>query len=338
MANIFLTRKCNLKCPYCFADEFVNKDNEEITIENFKAAVEFIKTAPGERVGLIGGEPTTHSKFHEILKILQEDENVKIVTLFTNGIGIDKSIDFLKDKKFGMLVNCNSSKDIGEHAFNKLKNNIRLLKEEKIDFNIGINLYSDKLDYNYIFDLLEIGEKKTLRFATALPNDYKEETSNVLEDFFKFKPYLFKFFNDCFERNIVPTSDCNFIPTCLLDIEDKKTLLKINKLAQENKVIDTVRSAHTCIPVIDILPDLTAIRCFGMSKYEKVEIAKLKTLNNAIKYFFNNVDIYARAVQLSNDCGDCKSRYLGKCGVCFTYKIKQIQKLKDMTEFKNFNS
>ena len=33
MANIFLTRKCNLKCPYCFADEFVNKKNEEVTLE-----------------------------------------------------------------------------------------------------------------------------------------------------------------------------------------------------------------------------------------------------------------------------------------------------------------
>ena len=33
MANIFLTKKCNLKCPYCFADEFVNKDNQEIYTE-----------------------------------------------------------------------------------------------------------------------------------------------------------------------------------------------------------------------------------------------------------------------------------------------------------------
>lgn len=326
MANIFLTRKCNLKCPYCFADEFVNKDKEEISIENFKVALNFIKTDPDERIGLIGGEPTVHSKFNEFLEILQQDCDINGVIIYTNGIETDKSIELLRDKKFRLLVNCNSPKDIGEHSFNKLKNNIKMLQKENINFNLGINLYSDKLDYNYIFDLLEIGEKKTLRFATALPNDYKEETSNVLEDFFKFKPFLFKFFNSCIERNIVPTSDCNFIPNCLLDIEDKRTLIKIKMLADKNKTVNTLASTHTCSPAIDILPDLTAIRCFGLSKYKKIEISKFKNIENLRKYFFNKIDIYARTTELSEKCENCPERYLEKCGVCFTYKIKQIEK------------
>ena len=54
MANIFLTRKCNLKCPYCFASEFVNKENEEVTLENFKKIVDFIKKNGTKRIGLIG--------------------------------------------------------------------------------------------------------------------------------------------------------------------------------------------------------------------------------------------------------------------------------------------
>ena len=53
MANIFLTRKCNLKCPYCFADEFVNKKNEEVTLENFEKILNFIKKDGTSRIGLI---------------------------------------------------------------------------------------------------------------------------------------------------------------------------------------------------------------------------------------------------------------------------------------------
>lgn len=326
MANIFLTRKCNLKCPYCFADEFVNKDNEEISIENFKTALNFIKTDPNEAIGLIGGEPTIHSKFHELLGILQQDDAVKKVLIYTNGIEIDKSIEIFKNKKFGLLVNCNSPKDIGEHSFNKLKNNIQLLKNENVDFALGINLYSDKMDYNYIFDLLEISKNKSLRFSTALPNDYKEKTSKVLKDFLKFKPFIFQFFNSCIERSIIPYSDCNFIPNCILNIEDKRTLINLKKLAETYNVEDTLTSVRTCVPVIDILPDLTAIRCFGLSKYKKVEISKFKHIQNLRKYFFNKIDIYARATELSGNCKDCKERYLEKCGVCFTYKIKQIEK------------
>ena len=40
MANIFLTSKCNLACPYCFANEFVNKENEEITIEKMLEVIQ----------------------------------------------------------------------------------------------------------------------------------------------------------------------------------------------------------------------------------------------------------------------------------------------------------
>lgn len=67
MANIFLTRKCNLKCPYCFADEFVNQKNQDVTLENFKKILNFIKVDKTSKVGLIGGEPTLHPKFNEIL-------------------------------------------------------------------------------------------------------------------------------------------------------------------------------------------------------------------------------------------------------------------------------
>lgn len=42
MANIMLTDVCNLRCPYCFANEFVNVDKNEISEQNFKKAVDFI--------------------------------------------------------------------------------------------------------------------------------------------------------------------------------------------------------------------------------------------------------------------------------------------------------
>ena len=131
MANIFLTKKCNLKCPYCFADEFVNKDNQEISIENFKKALNFIKTNPLERIGLIGGEPTIYSNFHEILQIINNDKEINQVIVYTNGIEIDKYIESLENEKFNLLINCNCEKDIGKTNFDKLKNNISILKKFK---------------------------------------------------------------------------------------------------------------------------------------------------------------------------------------------------------------
>ncbi len=326
MANIFLTKKCNLKCPYCFADEFVNKDNQEISIENFKKALNFIKTNPLERIGLIGGEPTIYSNFHEILQIINNDKEINQVIVYTNGIEIDKYIESLENEKFNLLINCNCEKDIGKTNFDKLKNNISILKKfKKNKFDIGINLYSKELDYTFIYELLELAELKRLRFSISIPNDSKEKTIDVINGFKDFKPFLFQFFNECLEKNILPYNDCNSLPNCILTTEDMKILLKIDNLGKKYNYKDTIiRSMNTCKPVIDILPDLTSVRCFGLSKYEKVPISNFKNIESLRKYFFNKIDIYARITKISNNCNSCNYDYLEKCGYCLTYKLKKM--------------
>ena len=35
MANIALLNRCNLRCPYCFADSYVGSEGDDITIDTF---------------------------------------------------------------------------------------------------------------------------------------------------------------------------------------------------------------------------------------------------------------------------------------------------------------
>ncbi len=332
MANIFLTSKCNLKCPYCFADEFVNKSFSEISVENFKKAVEFIKTNPNNRIGLIGGEPTLHPHFRDFIKMLKDDEQIKLVTIFTNGLEIDKFIEDIKHEKFNVLINCNPPSDIGEERFEKLKNNIKLLqKEPKEKYDLSFNLYSNETNYHYIFELLKILDKHNLRFSTAIPNVSKENTEDILQSFKDIKPYVFQFFEDCIKNEIVPTNDCNSFPDCFYTVEDKKVLIKINMIAKKYSIPnDFITTCHSCTPVIDILPDLNAVRCFSMSKYMKAPISDFKNTDNLYKYFYNKIDNFARVCYVSKDCDECKLRLLDKCGICYTYKIHKMQKVKDI--------
>ncbi len=328
MANIFLTKKCNLKCQYCFADEFVNKSNEEYTIEDFKKVVSFIKTNKEEKIGLIGGEPTLYPYFKEVLSILNEDKDIENYIIYTNGIEIDKYINEIINSKVQLLINCNSPKDIGRN-FDKLKENINLLVSKNFfDFTLGINLYSSDLDYNYIFELLEIAKKHNLRFSTALPNSNKENTVNALENFIEFKPYLFSFLNDCCSREIIPTNDCNAIPSCLLDNKDKQLLIRMKILADKYKLPSTIITNRTCSPVIDILPGLEAVRCFGFSKSLRVPISKFKNIQSMRRYFYNMIDIYASLSFETKECEACTSRLYDKCGLCYTYKMRKIDELK----------
>lgn len=329
MPNIFLTGKCNLKCSYCFADEFVNKANEEISLENFNTALNFIKTGLNPRIGLIGGEPLLHSEIDKILDILNNDNLIYKYLIYTNGIEIDKHIDKLSNKKTHIIINCNSPIDIGDEKYNKIKDNITELVKYKTpeDIVLGINLYSKNLDYTYIYNLMDIVANKKLRISTALPNTDKEQTQSVLEYFKDIKDYLFKFYKESYERGIILEHDCNGFPDCLLENEDKELLIKayIMSIKKSNEYVLPLK----CMPVIDIFPDLTAVRCFGLAKYKKISIKNFKSLESLKKYFYNTIDAFANLCFESEKCLECNSRIHEKCNICFTYKMKKSEKLKE---------
>lgn len=120
MPNIMLTYRCNLKCPYCFANEFVNSSSTDITLENFDKAIGFLTKDGPTRVGLIGGEPTLHGEFDTILTRIIDNPLITEATIYTNGILLDKYIKLIVHPKFRVLVNWNSEEDIGKSHFSRI--------------------------------------------------------------------------------------------------------------------------------------------------------------------------------------------------------------------------
>ena len=96
MPNIALTTYCNLHCPYCFADTMINtEDIKNINLEKFKFICDWVlKDKPKEakgHIGLIGGEPTLHPQFKEILYLVDKiftEQNCGGV-LFSNGVYLE---------------------------------------------------------------------------------------------------------------------------------------------------------------------------------------------------------------------------------------------------------
>lgn len=48
MANLMITKQCNLHCSYCFANEFVNKQKDIMSFENFMKCMKFLSYNPKE--------------------------------------------------------------------------------------------------------------------------------------------------------------------------------------------------------------------------------------------------------------------------------------------------
>jgi 7,8-dihydro-6-hydroxymethylpterin dimethyltransferase len=86
---IEITDACNLACRVCYAD---SKGDRVLSLEGFRDHVSRLLDEKGtlDSVQLIGGEPTIHPRFWEMLAWLHAEPRVSKVYIATNGIALEK--------------------------------------------------------------------------------------------------------------------------------------------------------------------------------------------------------------------------------------------------------
>lgn len=333
MSHIMLTKACNLNCPYCFANEFVNKQSSYMSMEDFNTAKEFLLTG-GPSIGLIGGEPTTHPLILDIMQNIIDDNRIAKSTIFTNGINFDKIVYKFTNEKFGTLINVNSKEVMGDAKYNKMLANMDMLHNQfsvghRVSF--GYNIHGTNFDYQYIIDLCKKYNKKELRISICVPNSPEHKNLKSLEWFRLVRPAVFEFFQALYDNEIVPHYDCNYLPICVPTMEDKELLLKIHNMARDNGFTTNLLSTcSTCDPVIDILPDLQAVRCFGMSDHLKADISQFNNVSELNNYFSTEIDSYKYITVANPECEACYKRKVQDCiGGCLAYKDALVHEARE---------
>ena len=317
MANIALLNRCNLRCPYCFADSYTAEEKEDITMPTFSKLLDLC--AEEGQVGIIGGEPFLHKDILTFLEILRFDPRFGRVTVFTNGIFIDKAMDLLRDRKFHLLVNVNSASDMGEVNFARMRENIRLLRRTVgiHGFTLGINVYREDQDFSDFLSIAkEIGVQK-IRISLVIPHDRSE---GGLPYFKRMKPALFTLYRELKALDIAPCYDCNAIPACVYTEEEREFLASLPyENEQERQILMGV--ASVCSPVSDLYPDWTATRCFGMYDACRTPAGDFASLADLRNFFFKEIDCRLVNTPSCSDCESCyKYKTFGCFGGCLCYK------------------
>jgi len=343
MANLVINTFCNLRCPYCFAeDEKAVYVNEEMNMDTVKQAVEFITRTEG-RVGVIGGEPTFHSRFREIMYYLFDNPKVTSITLYTNGTNLAKYKDILINPKVGMLINLNANGICSDQKVAEIVRDAKEIVDGKAlrglygQVNLGINIYSPEQKIDYIFDAATTLGVNRLRFSTSIQQFELNNTPNPLEYFRKMKSKLIEFFDKCLRNGIIAGEDCNFIPWCILtDEEREKYNTGFANLAQQYGTdFQPLGANNACLSgghPIDIHPDLTLSRCFGMSEYTKTPVTMFRNLNDVHAYFRNQYDAPSMMLHMSSECDSKCENYLACSGSCLKYKLNGIMDIKSKLE------
>ena len=317
MANIVLSGKCNLRCPYCFAEDFTSSQSKDMDMELLYKAIDFV--AEEGSVGLIGGEPLVYKNIDTVLDLLDRDMRFRTVTVFTNGVFIDKHIDALTSPKIRLLINLNSSRNTGKESFERTVKNIRSLCERGMwrSITLGLNVYEENQDITEFIDTLREFSFDRARISVTIPQDKSE---GALPYFERMKPTLLKIYKELKEIGVAPCYDCNVIPHCVFTEGELGFIMTLPYASPMERELLLGKNA-VCSPIIDIYPDGTATRCFGCYDDLKVDFSDFKCLTDLRNHFFMEIDskrVHKKSRTLCESCYDYKTF---KCyGGCLCYK------------------
>jgi len=141
--NFFITNKCNLKCPYCYAVTNRNFDSatavegtsrsKDPSLDKILEIIDGLYSIGTRYICLLGGEPLLRDDLGEIIAHINAKN--MLVGLNTNGTLIDRKIEVLKRlNKLTISLEGDKEKhdyDRGKGTYDKVMQNIRLLKEKK---------------------------------------------------------------------------------------------------------------------------------------------------------------------------------------------------------------
>lgn len=313
MANIILTEYCNLKCPYCFASTMIEESSQStnnITIEQFDKILNWLMPTAITRdfsIGLIGGEPTLHPQFSEILQHINYFNSLTKSNsiIFSNGLCLEKYL-YQIGKTTSILINVNK---LNNNLNNKLLNTLdklNILGWFKIrKATLGCNLYLQENDYSFFWNIVDrYQDISIVRVSVTAPT---KELKNDKEKYYSSMKNIFlNFLYEANKRNIEISYDCNQIPLCFFDEEEIEL---INKLGERKTF---------CSPVIDINPKFKATCCFGVYS-TPIDCSQFQDIDELTQYFQTLMTL--KRVNNNNSlCQNCEKLILSKCqGGCLSF-------------------
>ena len=171
MANLSITATCNRSCEYCFAMDMLDEMSVEIKsmpMNIYLQALDFLSRSGIEEVRFLGGEPTTHPHFIQMLDIAL-DRGFKVL-IFSGGLIPNKVLEkltLIPDEQLSLLINVIPPWEKGASAKKRQKEVFEKLGQKII---LGLNIDSPSVTYDFLLDwILAYNLLPKIRLGLAHP-------------------------------------------------------------------------------------------------------------------------------------------------------------------------
>jgi len=288
--------------------------SEEMTMDEIKDIANFIKKSDGPNPGphhtisLLGGEPTLHSNFKEIINYLLKDGFM--IKLFSNGTFPRETADFLATvpvEAIAIILNINKKESYSPTQWANLQHNLTNLN--KI-IALGFTIFQVDFDYETVLDYIrKFDLKRDIRLGISMPI---VGASNAYVTYPQYKlvaKRILKFADDSFKSDISFGFDCGFL-LCMF------TKKELGHLKMRNVNLNFV-----CDGAIDIGKDGRVWRCFPLYSLHNSKLNQFNTIVDLKEHYNKLLPVKVKGV--SGSCGKCTHYKRGNCsGGCYGYEFQ----------------
>ena len=285
-----------------------------MTREDIRAAMDFMERTDERSLRLLGGEPTLHPEFIDIVNEgLRRNFHIH---LFTNAIMTKETADFLAGVPAERLsILCNISPQAADTERQKA---MRLYALERLGsrISLGITITSPEFEYQYLIDHTKRFKlRPKLRIGVAQPIVGKENEYLKPSDYRAAGRAIANMARACIKEDILIGFDCG-MTLCMFSEE-------------ELGVLATSSDGYTslCDPIIDIGPNLDIWHCFPLSEVLNSNLKKFQNRREAGQYYRAVVGAY-RNLGCKPECMRCDFKRRGQCfGGCLAHAMNSLNKL-----------
>jgi len=317
MPNILLTTRCNLACSYCFAQEKLSSTRMNMPMEYVQKVIEFLKRSDFPIFRVMGGEPTLHPQFDEIITTaIQAGLRVDVLSNATWKQSTAALFERIPTQYLMFLLNIDHPDNYSRHQWDVIQRNLSALKGRG-GITLSFNIFEKQPRSDYVIELAQQYDFKYIRLSLSLPVLGAGNACLPIEELHEVAPFVMRFTAEAESKGISVQFD-NAVPMCIFDEAQLGHLLL-------HGVYDLNRNTR-CDPIIDIGPDLTIWSCFCLSPLKNRKLDEFETLAEAQDYYRSVWRVYQDTVYPLEACYSCYYREKWGCqGGCLTYAIMTDQ-------------
>lgn len=318
--NIFITNHCPRKCSFCFARTRIGLSSEQetadvMTRENIRQVMDFLERSEEYQLRLLGGEPTTHPEF---LEIVQEaiDRNFR-VQVFTNGMLKQELTDALGElprEKLSFLCNVSPQARDTEEQRQQVHYTLKRFNQR---VQLGVTLTGPSLDYQYLIDYIEkYNLIRRIRVGIAQPIVGPTRNSHLATGKYRDTgKFIVAMAKECVKKDILLGFDCG-LTLCMFTEEEIGIL---------TKSADGFRGL--CDPIIDVGPGLDIWHCFPLAESLNTKLEHFRTRKQILNYY-KKITMPYKQLGCMSECINCIYKKRQQCtGGCLAHAMNSLNKL-----------